>query len=348
MPTVTLSASARQRRGAAVLLGTVAIAVLASVEFYAAGGGTVRGSGLVLSFLSGMTMLVLPCTLPMVFVIIPLVLRRSLREGLGMTAAFGVGVSITLAAYGAIVAVAGHYLGITAVTRWMWLVGGLATYGFGLAQLGVVPLRIPAYRGPLPRFLAGRGGVVSAFGVGLLLGNAGIGCPCPAWYVLLGGVATSNSPGYGAAIGLTQGFGRVLPILALAVAALLGVDATRAVVRHRITVEKASGASLVVLGAGIVVFLALAHAWWEATVVHAGWNHLLASLGGPALSEIDAGGGPLPAGLWWAPWLFGLLVGVPALVATGRALRRRRAAASPPLETLQLPQVAEPTVGVSP
>lgn len=307
--------------GWAVLLATVAVAGVISAELYAAGGGALRGSGLTLSFLSGMTMLVLPCTLPMVFVIVPLVLRRSIREGLGMAAAFGLGVSLTLAGYGAAVALAGHYVGITAATQAMWLIGGLAAYGFGLAQLGVLPVRVPAYRGPLPAFLAGRAGVLPAFGVGLLLGNAGVGCPCPAWYLLLAGVATSDSPSYGAAVGLAQGFGRVLPVLAVAVAALLGIDATRTVVRHRVVVERVTGGTLVVLGAGIVVFMALAHDWWEATVVHAGWNHALAALGGPALAEVDPGGGPLPARLWWAPWLFAVLIAGPGLLLARRATR---------------------------
>ena len=330
-------AGAGRRIGFAVALGTAAIAAIASAELYAAAGGAVRGTGLVLSFLSGMTMLVLPCTLPMVFVIVPLVLQRSVREGLGMAVAFGVGVSTTLAAYGAAVALAGHYLGITSVTRWMWLIGGFATYGFGLAQLGVLPMRIPAYRGPLPRLFAERGGVPAALGVGLLLGNAGVGCPCPAWYVLLGGVATSDSPAYGAAIGLAQGLGRVTPVIAVAMAAVLGVDATRTVLRHRQAVERATGASLTVLGAGIVVFMALGHSWWEATVIHAGWNHALASLGGPALSEIDAGGGALPAHLWWAPWLFMVLLTPPLLLAVVRTVQRQRLTASAgPLPGMEL------------
>ncbi len=319
-----LEAAAQRRVAGAVVLGTAGLAAVVSAELYAASNGAVRGTGLVVSYLSGMTMLVLPCTLPMVLVIVPLVLQRSLRQGLGMALAFGAGVSITLAGYGMLVAVIGHYVGITTLTRGMWLVGGVAAYAFGMASLRVVPWRIPAYRGPLPRFLAGRGGVLATFGMGLLLGNAGVGCPCPAWYLLLGGVATSDSPAYGAAVGLTQGLGRVTPVLAVALAALLGVDATRAVLRHRATVERATGVCLVVLGAGIVVFMALAHAWWEATVIHAGWNHALAALGGSALQEIDPGGGPLPARLWWAPWLFLALLALPAALLGVSAIRRRR------------------------
>lgn len=316
----------RRTVGLAVLLGTVAVTLLVSAELYAASGNGLAGTGLVVSYLSGMTMLVLPCTLPMVFVIVPLALGRSVRDGIGMALAFGTGVSITLALYGVTVAAVGRYVGITAATRVMWLIGGAAAYAFGLAQLRLVPWRVPAYRGRLPGFLAGRSGVLSAFGVGLLLGNAGVGCPCPAWYLLLGGVATSGSPAYGAAVGLAQGLGRVTPIIAIVVAALLGVDASRSLVRYRSRVETGTGATLVVLGAGIVVLMALAHPWWEATVVHAGWNHLLAGLGGPSLAEVNPGGGPAPPGLWWAPWLLAVLLAVPGVLGW-RARARARARA---------------------
>ncbi|HET9082582.1 MAG TPA: cytochrome c biogenesis protein CcdA [Trebonia sp.] len=315
--------------GAAVGLATGGAAALICAEMYVAGGSGLRGTGLVLSYLSGMTMVALPCTLPMVFVIVPLVLGRSVRTGIGMALAFGAGVSVTLAAYGAVVAMAGRYVGITAATQGMWLVGGLAAYVFGLAQLRLIPWRLPAYRGPLPRFLAGRAGVGQAFGVGLLLGNAGVGCPCPPWYLLLGAVATSGSPAYGAAIGFAQGLGRLTPILAVAVAAVFGVNWSRSLARRQRPIEAGTGAILVLLGAMITVFMALAHPWFEATPFHVGWNHLLTLLGGTQISEVDPGGGPSPPGLWWAPWLFACLLLVPAGAIAVRVLRRRSRATRP-------------------
>lgn len=317
--------SVRARRiGAAVALATAGVGVFVAAEFDAAGGGSLRGAGLAASYLSGMTMLVLPCTLPMVFVMVPLVLARSLRQGIGMALAFSAGVTATLTAYGAIVAWMGSSLGITTATQAMWLVGGVAAYGFGLSQLGVLRMQLPSWRRPLPRWAWQRPGAFQAFGLGLLLGNAGLGCPCPSWYLLLSGVASSGSPAYGADMGLAQGLGRMTPILAVAIAAMLGVDATRLLLRRRAAVERATGALLMVLGAGIVVFMALAHNWWEATIIHAGWNHALAAIGGPAISEVSAGGGPLPPGLWWAPWLFVSLVVAPLLMMWRRSAQVRR------------------------
>ncbi len=306
------------------MAATAGLAALVAAELYVSAGGALHGAGLVASYVSGMTMLVLPCTLPMVLVIVPLVMGGELRRGVAMVVAFGLGVSATLAVYGAVVAEIGSSLGLNASTRAMWFTGGAAAWLFGCSQLGLLKIRIPGVgvrTGQLSRL---RPGPVQALLLGVLLGNAGLGCPCPAWYLLLTGVASSGSPAYGAAVGFAQGLGRITPVLALAVAALLGVDATAGLMRRRRAVERGSGAVLVLLGSAIVAFMALAHSWWEATVVHSGWNHFLSWLGGPQLSEVDPGGGPLPAGLWFAPWLFGLLVAVPLGAFGVQRLREKR------------------------
>lgn len=316
--------AARKGVGLAVVLATTAIAVLVAAEMYVAGGGALRGAGLVASYLSGMTMLVLPCTLPMVLIMVPLVLARELRQGIAIALAFGAGVSMTLAGYGALVAQLGSSIGVTTTTRTMWLVGGVAAWLFGCSQLGLFKIPMPSFGLRMRGKGFAKAGPMQAFFLGLLLGNAGLGCPCPSWYLLLTGVASSGSPTYGAAIGLAQGLGRITPILALAVAAMLGLDATGAILKKRQTVERTSGATLVILGAGIVVFMALAHSWWEATVIHAGWNHFLAFIGGAQISEIDAGGGPLPAHYWWAPWTFAVLLLIPAGAFLFRRLKAKK------------------------
>lgn len=317
----------QRRAGAlrAVAVATVGVVVLVAGELYVSAGGALQGAGLVASYLSGITMLVLPCTLPMVLVIVPLVMGGELRRGVAMVAAFGLGVSTTLAVYGAVVAEVGSSLGLNTATRAMWFTGGAAAWLFGCSQLGLFRVRIPGVGIRTGRISRLRPGPLQALALGVLLGNAGLGCPCPAWYLLLTGVASSGSPAYGAAVGFAQGLGRVTPVLALAVAALLGVDATAGLLRRRAAVERGSGAVLVVLGSAIVAFMAIAHSWWEATVVHAGWNHFLSWLGGPQLSEVDAGGGPLPAGLWFAPWLFGALVLLPLGAAAARRISGRSA-----------------------
>ena len=59
------------------------------------------------SYAMGLTMIVLPCTLPLAFVIVPMVLKRGAGKGFGLALAFGLGVAITLSLYGLVAAVVG-------------------------------------------------------------------------------------------------------------------------------------------------------------------------------------------------------------------------------------------------
>jgi len=122
------------------------------------------------------------------------------------------------------------------------------------------------------------------------------------------------------------------PVVGLTIAAVLGLDATPAILRQQKRVETFTGAALVVLGSVIVVFFSLAHSWFEATPLHSGWNHLLAWIGGAQLSGVDAGGGPLPASLWWAPWLFATLALGPFVArwAQNRSRQRRCSGSAQP------------------
>lgn len=49
--------------------------------------------GLTLSFAAGLSMIVLPCTFPLVFVLIPLVMGKQIKKGLLMAILFGVGLN---------------------------------------------------------------------------------------------------------------------------------------------------------------------------------------------------------------------------------------------------------------
>jgi len=48
------------------------------------------------SFATGLSMIVLPCTLPLAFVIVPLAMGKAPGKGLVIALAFGIGVALTL------------------------------------------------------------------------------------------------------------------------------------------------------------------------------------------------------------------------------------------------------------
>src|SRR3989344_2505060 len=147
---------------------------------------------LLLSFAGGVSNIVLPCTLPLVFIIVPLAMTAGGgKKGLAMTLLFGLGLIITLSIYGAAIAQVGKYVGLDSATRIMYSIAGLAALVFGLSELNLIKFDMPSYS-RMPQFIQSRSDYLKVFLHGLLLGNAGIGCPNPVTYVILTFAATTG------------------------------------------------------------------------------------------------------------------------------------------------------------
>ena len=276
---------------------------------------------LALAYTSGLSMIVLPCTLPVVLVIVPLSLGRGYRRGFTMALLFGLGLTITIAFYGVAVASLGKILYLDQVTLLMWLVAGIAAYIFGLSELGLLHWTLPAYGGPFPSTIQRQGDYLKAFGMGILLGNAGIGCPNPAFYVLLTYIAGSGSLATGASLGLIHGIGRATPLLALSILAILGVNATGWLLAKRERIQQAMGWGLIGWAAFVIPKGYLfGHAYWEESVFHKVWNMLVHATFGVNVaesSEVERILGDMMVHNPWllyGPWAFlALLVALPVL-----------------------------------
>jgi len=210
------------------LLAIIAIGV---VWFFVAGTATPVGIGWYLfSFAAGLTMIVLPCTLPLAFVIVPLSMGKGVVKGLGMAIAFGSGVTIMLSAYGIIAAIAGEIaigaLGapLESVKNWLYFIAGLFAYIFALGELGLLRFRMPTYTGAAPAFIQRRQDYLKAFFLGIFLGNIGVGCPHPATPLILVEIARAGDVLYGWSLFFIHAVGRVLPLFLLAILGVLGVN----------------------------------------------------------------------------------------------------------------------------
>jgi cytochrome c-type biogenesis protein len=287
---------------------------------------------LTLAYTSGLSMIVLPCTLPAVFVIVPLSLGRGYRRGFIMALLFGLGLIITIGAYGVAIAYLGKILYLDQATLIMWLVAGIAAYVFGMAELGLLHWNVPSYTGPLPGALQQRGDYLKALGMGLLLGNAGIGCPNPAFYVLLTYIAASGSLTTGASLGLIHGIGRATPLLALSILAILGVNATGWLLAKRERIQAAVGWGLIGWAALVIPKGYLfGHAFWEESVFHKVWNKLVHVTLGANIAEsaeVERALGDMSAHdpwLLYGPWaVMALLVAIPMLWNYYRQLKAWR------------------------
>lgn len=240
---------------------------LAGAREQAAAGGTF-GFMALLAFAAGLSMIVLPCTLPLVFIIVPLAAGKDYKKGLSMALLFGLGLTLTITMYGIAMAFAGKIFGIAAATPILLTIAGTAAYLFGLSELKIFQLHIPFAANIMPRSLQQKSDYVKSFSLGLLLGNAGIGCPNPLFYVLLLYIAGTANVGTGALLGFIHGAGRAMPIILLTVLSMFGIQATKTISERRFAIEKFTAWLLVIIGAFLLpagVFNL--RGWWVAAAV---------------------------------------------------------------------------------
>lgn len=238
-----------------------------------------------LAYAAGLSMIFLPCTLPLVFVIIPLSTGKGYKKGFFMSLLFGLGIAITLTAYGVVVAFAGDYFGLDNFSRAMFFIAGLVAYIFGLTQINLVRFHFPEL--PLPQFVQKQKDYSKSFFMGLLLGNAGVGCPNPAFYVMLLYIATKASIVSGGLLGFAHGLGRATPLIFLSILAILGINATQWVAGKKGSVDKVMGWGLVLVGVFILAIGLFGMYWWEMSFIHTGWNNLVGQVS-PELAETSA------------------------------------------------------------
>ena len=232
-------------------------------------------SWLVMSYLAGLSMIILPCTLPLVFIVIPLSMGKGGKKGLFMALLFGAGLTITIMFYGLGIGVLGQTADLDQISIYMFLIAGITAFLFGLSQLKLLELKLPTYSGT-PKFIQNRGDYSKSFFMGLLLGNAGVGCPNPIFYWLLIYVASTGSAEIGASLGLVHGVGRAIPLILLSILAIIGVNATKGLTASRENIEKITGWMLIVIGAFLIIQgIPGGHEWYESTVIHIVWNNLV-------------------------------------------------------------------------
>ena len=234
-------------------------------------------SWLIIAYLAGLSMIILPCTLPLVFIIIPLSMGKGGKKGLLMAGMFGAGLTITIMFYGLGIGILGQTADLDQISTYMFLIAGLAAFIFGLSQLKLFELKLPTYSGT-PKFIQNRGDYSKSFFMGLLLGNAGVGCPNPLFYWLLIYVASTGSAEIGASLGIVHGVGRAIPLILLSVLAMIGVNATKGITSSRENIEKITGWMLIIIGAFLIIQgIPGGHEWYESTFIHLAWNNLVST-----------------------------------------------------------------------
>ncbi len=253
----------------ALVFGLAAVIGMGLVWAFFGSSGQVEGMGWYLfSYAMGLTMIVLPCTFPLAFVIVPLSMGKGPIKGLGMAIAFGAGVAITLSMYGVLAAIIGKTFitsfGVQAegMKNWLYFIAGIIAYLFALGELGLIKLKMPTYSGAAPKIIQEKKDYVKALLLGLFLGNIGIGCPHPATPLIFLEIARSGNIFYGWSLFFVHAVARVLPLLLLALLGILGVNGLSWLSAHREKVEKATAWMMIFVAGFILVLGLFTHDWW--------------------------------------------------------------------------------------
>jgi cytochrome c-type biogenesis protein len=282
-------------------------------------------SWLVIAYVAGLSMIVLPCTLPLVFIIVPLSMGKGYKKGLAMALLFSLGLVITITVYGVGIAAIGQSASLDQVSIVMFLIAGSAAFVFGLTQLKIISLKLPSYSGT-PKFIQKRGEYAKSFSMGILLGNAGVGCPNPLFYWLLIYIAGTGSLEIGASVGVVHGVGRAIPLILMSVLAVIGINATKSLTVKRESIERASGWMLIIIGSFLIINgLPEGHEWYEDTFIHQGWNQLIELTPIPAEFEMDEhehGHGNAENFKSFYTVLLAVLIASPLFVRSVRRLRK--------------------------
>ena len=226
------------------------------------------------SFAAGLSMIVLPCTLPLAFVIVPLSMGKGVVKGLGIAVSFGLGVALILSAYGILAAIVGRVainsLGapLEIVKNWVYFIAGIFTLIFALSEIGLLKFRMPTYTGAAPAFIQKKQDFLKAFLLGMFLGNIGVGCPHPATPLIFIEIATSGNIFYGWSLFFIHALGRVLPLLFLAFLGILGVNGLSWLVARKDKVERATGWAMVFVAGFILTLGLFSHGWWVNSGIH--------------------------------------------------------------------------------
>lgn len=295
-------------------IGLFALIIFGMLWFFFLAQAPVGLGWYLFSFASGLTMIVLPCTLPLAFVIVPLSMGKGPVKGLGIALSFGLGVALMLSMYGVVAAVVGQVaigtIGapLETVKNWLYFIAGSLAYLFALGEIGLLNFHMPTYSGAAPAFIQRRGDYFKALLLGLFLGNIGVGCPHPATPVILTRIAASGDIFYGWMLFFVHAIGRVLPLLLLAVFAILGVNALSWLVARKDKVERATGWGMVYVAGFILVLGLFTHGWWVFSGQHTLFEELTGEeqVLGSIIRHFNLGGIPHSHGIPTGTGLFGL------------------------------------------
>lgn len=154
-------------------------------------------------FLAGVLTSFTPCVYPMIPVTVTYIGGASAgnrRRAVLLSSVYVLGMAVIYAALGIVAALVGKTFGNFTRNPIVYAAVGLLIVVFGVAMLGVVNVRVPAFFGGLQREGVQRGGVLGAALMGVAAGFVAAPCTAPVLGLLLTYVATTRNVVWGSTL----------------------------------------------------------------------------------------------------------------------------------------------------
>jgi len=198
-------------------------------------------------FVGGIITSVGPCNITMIPLVIAFVggqTKISRGRSLALSAAFALGLAITLMALGVFASVVGGLIG-GSNRIWYYVMASICII-MGLQWIGIITIPMPDVAAR-QREKVRRRGLLGALLLGLLSGFVASGCATPALAAIVTLVMSKGAVVYGASLLLTYGLGRGVPIVLFGTFAGL-VKRIPRIIDWSARLEQTSGALMIIIG----------------------------------------------------------------------------------------------------
>ena len=267
--------------------------------------------GLTLSYVAGLSMIFLPCTLPLAFVIAPVALQERIRNGIVMALSFGAGVVITFGIYGIAFVYTGGINGLLTVNVAAGILGGGLAYALGI--YGLTGIKIPGTGLTLPGFFQERD-YSKMFFIGFLFANFDLCCMNPIFYAVIWHIIDLADTFTGLTVMAVYGTGKATPIIFLAMLlAILGIK--KSGIKKSSSTKKATDWVLVFVGAFLLTLGGPFHGWYTGNEFHRAWDEVIIALSDGKIGEVETVSHAMheTAPQWLGPYAFIFLLALPVI-----------------------------------
>lgn len=213
-----------------------------------------------LSFVIGLSMIVLPATLPVALIAVPIATKKGFLSGMIAVLSFGFGVMITLSFYGILISWVGKiglsflHLRTEDVLSWVYFFSGIFVYIFSLSEIGLLHSSSRSYIGKASNNKEIRHPQLALFFLGIFLGNIGIGGLHSGIPLLFLDASASGSVFYGWSLFFIHALGRIFPLLILVILSMRGIPALEWLMTRKEDIRRLSGWVMLVVAVFLTTF----------------------------------------------------------------------------------------------